>query len=82
VSKSKKEYTVRGCVELTGFDKIDGKIIIENTVSYVDDSDADFFRVNEVLDVMGVPKEFWAADFVRYDDAQMFVLEKEKEEEK
>jgi hypothetical protein len=80
VSKNKKEYVVRGCVELTIYDKIDGKIIIENTVKYVDDSHADFFRVNEVLDVMGILKEFWAADFQGHGDAQMFVREKEKEE--
>jgi DNA repair protein RadC len=74
--KSNKEYVVRGCVELTEYSKRKGKIIIENLIKNVPNDEAEFFGVYEVQDEDGSPIEHWIADFLCYDDAKMFALEK------
>jgi hypothetical protein len=70
---------VRGCVETTNYQKRNGKITIETVIENVPNDEADFFGVYEVqLD----RTDEWVADFRDWDDAQMFALEKDKEEVK
>jgi len=71
-----KNYCVRGCKDV--FDKIeDGKIW--SHIAIVDNSEAEFWRVCEMK--KGVT-ENWVADFRDFNDAEMFALEKEKEEKR
>ena len=73
------KHTVRGCVETTSFGKSKGRITIDTVIESVPDDKADFFGVYQIGDD-GL--ESWIADFMRWDDAQMFALEKGKEETK
>jgi len=69
VKKNKRcIYRVHGCIDHG--DHIEG--LVEN-------ERAKFWGVYKVLDD---DTEEWIADFINYDDAQMFALEKEKSEEK
>jgi hypothetical protein len=74
-----KDYMVRGCVETTNYEKRKGKITIETVVKNVQPDEAEFFGVYEVLPD---GTDEWIADFRNWADAQMFALEKEKEEVK
>jgi hypothetical protein len=73
------DYMVRGCVETTNYEKRKGKITIETVVENVQPDEAEFFGVYEVL---SDGTDEWVAEFRNWDDAQMFALEKEKEEVK
>jgi hypothetical protein len=64
-----KEYRVRGCIE----EVEDGRAFVSN----VEKDKASFFGVYEVL-MDGTEK--WVADFDDQADAEMFAIEKEKEE--
>ena len=74
------EYVVRGCVETTSYGKQKGTITIETVIENVPDDKAEFFGVYEAQEEDGAITESWLADFREWDDAQMFALEKEKEE--
>jgi hypothetical protein len=79
MAKEYKDYMVRGCVEATNYEMRKSKITIETVIENVLDDEADFFGVYKIkLD----GADEWIADFKSWDDAQMFALEKEKEEGK
>jgi len=66
---------IRGCRETAKLDRHRTVISVE-TVEY---ENAQYFGVYEPA---GDGAEIWLADFHYFDDAQMFALEKEKEETK
>jgi hypothetical protein len=72
-----KKYRIRGCVEATDYKKQRNKITIETVIETVPNDEAGFFGVYEV---QPDGTDEWLADFRNWDDAQMFALEKEKEE--
>jgi len=70
----RKEHRVHGCKDV--LDKFEeGKMWTH--VERVADSEAEFWSVYEVREN---GTEEWVADFLNFDDATMFALEKEKEE--
>lgn len=71
------EYVVRGCKD-TLFHKMEVRGVIVATLNVPND-EAEFFGVYEIRRDR---TEIWIADFLRYDDAVMFALEKGREEEK
>jgi hypothetical protein len=73
----RKKYKVCGCIE--NLDKIEGGKIYTHVERVDYDVDPEFWSVYEVQE-NGL--EDWLADFRDPDDAQMFALEKEKEETK
>jgi len=75
----RKGYKVRGCVESVSFGKNKGRITIETLVETVPNHLAEFFGVYEVQQDGTANVEHWLADFMYFDDAQMFALEKEKD---
>jgi hypothetical protein len=66
------EYVVRGCIEKTEYSKHKGKINIETFIENVSNDQADFFGVYEVHNEEGSLIEHWIADFMHFDDAQLF----------
>ena len=72
----KKGFWVHGCKEI--LDKIENGRMYTH-VQKCADSDAEFWGVYQV---MGDGTEEWIADFREWDDANLFALEKEKEETK
>jgi dihydroorotase-like cyclic amidohydrolase len=66
------EYVVRGCIEKTEYGKHKGKITIETFIENVSNDQADFFGVYEVHNEDGSLIEHWIADFMHFDDAQLF----------
>jgi hypothetical protein len=74
-----KEYKVRCCKENTNYGKGKGTVTIETIIETVPESEAEFFGVYEV---QPDGTDEWVADFLNWDDAQLFALEKEKEEVK
>jgi len=72
----RKEYRVHGCKADVGFFK-EGKAY--SKIERANDSSSMFWGVYEVQEDS---TEKWIADFLKRDDAEMFTLEKEKEEVK
>jgi len=68
-----KNYRVQGCKDI--LDKFEeGRMWTH--IEKVDNSEAEYWEVYEVRENAS---EVWVASFVKFDEAELFALEKEKE---